>query len=797
MSPRSWLPSWLSNRPVTTARTRLAVESLESRDVPSALAVSDVTVREGPTNTGVLDPAGAAALNLTGARDCKFDNVPGSPHYHDLFVTNYRNSSIDRFDWATQTYQPFVPSGSGGIDTGLTRLAFGPDGNLYVANQSLTATQNTIYKFDGATGAFLGTYVAPGSGGLSNPFGIAFGPDGNLYVSNLVSDSSAQVLKYQGPTVGPNGEQPGQFLGVAADVAARGYIRPGVILFGPDGNLYVEATDPTLPEPNSGMILRYQGPNGASPGQFVDTYVAAGTAGMRHAGPEAFDSQGHLYLVGGQQNEVLRFRGPNEPNPGAFIDVYITSGQSVKDSARALDIGPDGLVYLTSRDSGTPTRFAPNAAAAFTVTLNSPSSGPVTVNYATANGTAVAGTDYTATSGTLTFAPGETTKTVFVPITTVATGGPTRAFTLNLSAASGATIADGLGVGSILNRQTKFFVADGGTPKLYQYGSGGTSEEYVPAASGNTAPRGIASTAAGDKTWVVDANCNVFVYSNHGVLLGSWTANGQSYLAQLTGITTNGTDVWLVDGYGRKVFKYAGAASRLSGSQFPASSFNLNNKNGNATDLVTDGTSIWVVDDGSSTDKVFKYTLGGSLVGSWTMTGGGGSPTGITLDPTGASPDLWVVDNATDAVYRYAAARSRTAGSQAAAETFALNPFDTNPQGIADPPPAGGPVDKDSSVGHPTSAAFWPTADAGHLPGVIDSNSVDRQGVRAETNPADPAGLLASARTETWGTAADAADPIHLAGVYVGAADFDPDPFGTRIPKGPTDGLFRVRLRPN
>jgi hypothetical protein len=49
--------------------------------------------------------------------------------------------------------------------------------------------------------------------------------------------------------------------------------------------------------------------------------------------------------------------------------------------------------------------------------------------------------------------------------------------------------------------------------------------------------------------------------------------------------------------------------------------------------------------------------------------------------------DIWIVDNSTLKVYQYAAAAGRTSGSQSAAATFALNPSDTNPQGIADPPP--------------------------------------------------------------------------------------------------------------
>jgi hypothetical protein len=184
---------------------------------------------------------------------------------------------------------------------------------------------------------------------------------------------------------------------------------------------------------------------------------------------------------------------------------------------------------------------------------------------------------------------------------------------------------------------------------------------------------------------VVDANKNVYVYDNHGVLQGSWSAGGLSSSAALTGIATNGTDIWLVDSYSDKVYKYAGAASRLSGSQSAASSFRLNRSDPNPQDIVTDGTSFWVVD--GTAIKVFKYTLSGSLLGSWAIDPANTHPTGITINPNNVS-DIWIVDSSTLKVYQYAGAASRTSGSQNAAATFALNPYDTDPQGIADPPPA-------------------------------------------------------------------------------------------------------------
>ena len=87
----------------------------------------------------------------------------------------------------------------------------------------------------------------------------------------------------------------------------------------------------------------------------------------------------------------------------------------------------------------------------FTVTLSAPSTGPVRVNYLTADGTARAGEDYTAVSGSLTFAPGEMSKTITVVVKGDKKKEANETFSLNLSGATGAGILDGQGLGTILN----------------------------------------------------------------------------------------------------------------------------------------------------------------------------------------------------------------------------------------------------------------------------------------------------------------------------------------------------------
>ena len=73
--------------------------------------------------------------------------------------------------------------------------------------------------------------------------------------------------------------------------------------------------------------------------------------------------------------------------------------------------------------------------AVFTVTLSGSTSLPVTVNYATADGTGKAGVDYQSTTGTLTFAPGETTKSITVQVIGNTVKQSDRTFLVNLSGA--------------------------------------------------------------------------------------------------------------------------------------------------------------------------------------------------------------------------------------------------------------------------------------------------------------------------------------------------------------------------
>ena len=93
----------------------------------------------------------------------------------------------------------------------------------------------------------------------------------------------------------------------------------------------------------------------------------------------------------------------------------------------------------------------PGAVLAFSVTLDRATSAAVSVDYATSDGTAQAGSDYTAATGSVTFAPGETAKTVSVAVLDDSHDEGSETLTLTLTNPSGAYLADGVATGTIEN----------------------------------------------------------------------------------------------------------------------------------------------------------------------------------------------------------------------------------------------------------------------------------------------------------------------------------------------------------
>ena len=129
--------------------------------------------------------------------------------------------------------------------------------------------------------------------------------------------------------------------------------------------------------------------------------------------------------------------------PGA---VCTADGRALSGEVATTIAGPLGLSVADAEVAE-----AAGAVLAFAVTLDRAVLGTVTVDYATSDGTATADEDYTAASGTLTFAPSETEKTVTVAVLDDAHDEGSETLTLTLSNVSGARIADGQATGTINN----------------------------------------------------------------------------------------------------------------------------------------------------------------------------------------------------------------------------------------------------------------------------------------------------------------------------------------------------------
>jgi len=126
---------------------------------------------------------------------------------------------------------------------------------------------------------------------------------------------------------------------------------------------------------------------------------------------------------------------------GPFDTLMLTASQA--------DNFTDASQIVTPRVSVNAPSLGEGPTVAFTVNLVPAGVQTVTVDWATSDGTAIAGSDYIGASGRLTFAPGETSKTIEIAIADDAVEEGSKTFTVTLSNPSGATIANAVGVGTI------------------------------------------------------------------------------------------------------------------------------------------------------------------------------------------------------------------------------------------------------------------------------------------------------------------------------------------------------------
>jgi chorismate-pyruvate lyase len=221
-----------------------------------------------------------------------------------------------------------------------------------------------------------------------------------------------------------------------------------------DGPL-VRITDMTKAEGNSGVtaFTFTLTVSPASTGTVTVNYATANGSAL--AGSDYTATSGTLTFTAGQTSKTVTVNVVGnttvEPNETFVVNLSGASGATILDSQGLGTVLNDDGPLVRINDVSKAEGNSGTTAFTFTVTLSPASSGTVTVQYATANGSAVAGSDYSAASGTLTFAPGQTKKTVTVTVLGNRVVEPTEPFVVNLLSTSGATIFDGQGLGTILN----------------------------------------------------------------------------------------------------------------------------------------------------------------------------------------------------------------------------------------------------------------------------------------------------------------------------------------------------------
>jgi sugar lactone lactonase YvrE len=460
-------------------RTHLRLEALEDRLTPSGdyLLVTNVekhNVLRYDAHTG--DFVDEFVTRRSGDLKYAWSAVFGpdgelyvsSGHQHSK--GNGTTKAVLRYDGATGAFlDEFVDQGQMLLVHAVT---FGPDGNIYVGDKKVLTPGNPhqlggrIMRFDGHTGAFMDEFVPLDSGGLKHPVAHVFGPDGQGGLDLYVSDEGpSRILRYDGAT--------GAFIGEFVTGASGGLSVPNGVVFGPDGNLFVASF-------GTGSVMRFQGPSGNAPGAPLPAagndganFIATGSGGLLSPtgilfGPDG-NGDGHqdLYVsnlsptgVTGKLGNVKRYDGLT----GAFIDTFVSPRSGGLDDPSLMTFtrtDPVTLAYtgdLNARISIGDMTIAEGANQqttlfTFTVTLSAAYDQPVTMSFATANGTAKTGdNDYLAKTGTLTFAPGETTKTITIEVKGDSKKESNETFYLDLFGNSGnALFTKNRGLGMIMN----------------------------------------------------------------------------------------------------------------------------------------------------------------------------------------------------------------------------------------------------------------------------------------------------------------------------------------------------------
>ena len=244
------------------------------------------------------------------------------PHSADLYVSGFFDSSVQRFA-GPRSSAPGAKTAafySRPVARRPWGLALGPDGALWVANQTGSPG---IVRISGPFSATPGEVESIVD--LGAFYDVAFGPDGNLYAAGAGPVQRYDVVTHK-----------------LIDEFTHGYdlAETRGIAFGPDGNLYVS----NYIAGQKAEIVRFDGQTG----EFIDVYIARGHGGLSAPWKIAFNGRGELLVVDWESGEGRILRYPARLHRGSSAATFITYPNF---EPLYVAIGPDQNIYVSNSDS--------------------------------------------------------------------------------------------------------------------------------------------------------------------------------------------------------------------------------------------------------------------------------------------------------------------------------------------------------------------------------------------------------------------------------------------------------------
>jgi WD40 repeat protein len=277
-----------------------------------------------------------------------------------LIVTSFNNDAVLRYDSSSGAFLgTLVPSGVGGLDQP-RGIVVAPSGDVLVSSSAT----NQILRYSSA-GAFIGVF-ADASSGLTGPYQLVLGPGGVLYVASSGSDA---ILRYDATTGAPLGAFVSNTMTTPLNTPRGLAIGNGRLYTSTEGDrirIYDLATAALLTSPfgdnprgltigpDLNLFASFGGPanlvekyNGLT-GASIGDFIASGSGGL--AGPMglAFGADGNLYVASQGTNEILRYNG----STGAPLGALVTTGSGGLNSPQFFttlaDVPEPGSVWIVA-----------------------------------------------------------------------------------------------------------------------------------------------------------------------------------------------------------------------------------------------------------------------------------------------------------------------------------------------------------------------------------------------------------------------------------------------------------------